>query len=403
MTHTFAADESVVVKYPYPNPYPYPFPSLPSIIGATSGIGTEAETGTFTRHLPWSRHLCQDGAVADDTSYAVVVVTHNHADTINACLAAVSQLEPAPVSVVVLDNASQDRSADVAASWAGRIPLQLVRQDANTGYAAGGNAGVAATKSTWVLLLNPDCAPRPDYVARLQRAVAARPERDRIGSATGKLYRALGTDLAEDSVIDAAGMVVTPSGRHFDRGAGEVDHGRFNSPAWVFGGTGAGTLYRRSALEDVAYPEGEVLAESFFAYREDAELAWRLQWRGWRCLYNPVAVACHGRRFRPEEGRQGHSIINRHSVRNRFLLRLHCADVWWHFACFPWWLIRDLTVLGACVTVERSSLLALAEVWRLRHNAARHRRWVMKRRVAPSQRLSQWFRRRGRVEELTDS
>jgi GT2 family glycosyltransferase len=341
--------------------------------------------------------------VAEDTSYAVVVVTHNHADTIGACLAAVSRLEPAPVSVAVLDNASHDRSADAAADWARQLPLQLLRQDTNIGYAAGGNAGLAATESAWVLLLNPDCAPRPDFVACLQRAVAARPEADRIGSATGKLYRATGTDLAEDSVVDAAGMVVTPSGRHFDRGAGEADHGRFNRSAWVFGGTGAATLYRRSALEDVAYPGGEVLAESFFAYREDAELAWRLQWRSWRCLYEPFAVASHSRRFRPEEGRHAHAAINRHSVRNRFLLRLHCADAWWHLACFPWWLIRDLTVFGACVTVERSSLLALAEVWRLRHNAAQHRRWVMERRLIPSRRLHRWFRRRGWVEELTDS
>ncbi|MBD3855604.1 MAG: glycosyl transferase family 2, partial [Acidobacteria bacterium] len=40
--------------------------------------------------------------------YAVVIVTHDHAETLAACLAAVEGLVPAPVRVVVVDNASAD-------------------------------------------------------------------------------------------------------------------------------------------------------------------------------------------------------------------------------------------------------------------------------------------------------
>jgi GT2 family glycosyltransferase len=340
--------------------------------------------------------------VPEDTTYTVVVVTHNHAGTIPACLRAVSILEPPPQKVVVVDNASRDRSPEVADERAGDLPLQLLRQSTNTGFAAAFNMGVRATDAAWVLSLNPDCAPRPDYVARLLQGVTSRPESGTIGSATGKLIRGEGTDLRQRGVLDAAGMVMTCSGRHFDRGAGELDQGRFDRRAWVFGGTGAATIYRRRALEDIAYPDGEVFSESFFAYREDAELAWRLQWRGWRCLYEPSAVAAHGRRFRPERGRSGHSTINQHSVRNRFLLRLHCADFGWHIGCFPWWLARDLMVIGACFTVERSSLPALPQVWRLRHDAMQRRRWIMSRRTTSSRRLRRWFRTPGWTEETVD-
>jgi GT2 family glycosyltransferase len=168
----------------------------------------------------------------------------------------------------------------------------------------------------------------------------------------------------------------------------------------VFGGTGAATLYRRDALTDIAYADGQVFAESFFAYREDAELAWRLQWRGWRCLYVPDAAASHGRGFQPEGGRQGHDDVNRWSVRNRFLLRLHCADLGWHLRCFPWWKLRDLLVIGACLTIERSSLPGLVDVWRGRTDALERRRWVLSRRTVSSRRLSRWFRRRNQVEVL---
>jgi GT2 family glycosyltransferase len=153
-------------------------------------------------------------------------------------------------------------------------------------------------------------------------------------------------------------------------------------------------------LADIAYPDNEIFADSFFAYREDAELAWRLQLRGWRCLYVPHAVAAHRRGFRPEAGRRGHSEINRYSVRNRFLLRAHCADLGWHLRCLPWWLARDLMVVGACLTVERGSLPALTDAWRLRGDARRRRRWVQgRRRISPRQ-MAHWFRKRGQVEEV---
>jgi hypothetical protein len=204
-------------------------------------------------------------------------------------------------------------------------------------------------------------------------------------------------------------MVVSPSGRHLDRGAGEPDDGRYARQALVFGGTGAALLLRRCAIDDVSYPGAELLAESFFAYREDAELAWRLQWRGWHCLYVPDAVAVHQRHLRPEAGRgssraedagaRSSASINALSVRNRFLLRFHCADLGWHLRCLPWWLLRDLLVVVACLTIERRSLPALAEVWTGRRDALARRRHVLGRARVRSRQVSRWFRIQGRVME----
>jgi GT2 family glycosyltransferase len=337
--------------------------------------------------------------VQQTSEFTVIVVSHDHAETLPACLEAVAALNPEPSEVVVIDNASSDGSAEIAEA---RVDARVhpVRQADNTGFAAAVNRGLSETSAPWVLLLNPDCAPHADFVARMLDAAHRSPGTDEIGSVTGKLIRSIGSSLAPSSALDAAGMVVTPDGRHFDRGAGEPDDGQYDRPAWVFGGTAAATLYRRAALDDIAYPDGQVMAESFFAYREDAELAWRLQWRGWRCLYTPDAVAVHGRGFRPELGRRGHELVNRLSVRNRFLLRLHCADWWWHLVCFPWWKLRDLAVIGACLTIERTSMPGLAEVWKGRADALGRRRWVMSRRRVPPRRIARWFRRRGWVEAL---
>jgi GT2 family glycosyltransferase len=340
--------------------------------------------------------------VSSSPSYSVVVVSHNHAATLPACLTSVARLDPVPNKVVLVDNASSDDSAAIASRFADRLALTIVREQENTGFAGASNRGLAEVDSEWVLLLNPDCAPASDFVTQLLAGLTHQPEQTRIGAVTGKLVRASGAELTPESVLDAAGMVVTPSGRHFDRGAGRPDNGCYDRPAWVFGGTAAATLYRRTALLDVAYGNGEILASSFFAYREDAELAWRLQWRGWSCLYVPTAVAAHRRGFRPEQGRRGHTVINAHSVKNRFLLRLHCADLGWHLRCFPWWLLRDLLVAGACLIRERSSLPAFSQVWHLRRDALQRRRSVLGRTKVSSRQLSRWFRRRGWVEEVAD-
>jgi GT2 family glycosyltransferase len=348
-----------------------------------------------------SPRLCQDDTVAEAPAYDVVIVTYNHAATLPACLAAVARLAPAPRRVTLIDNASADGSAEIAEAPRARLALEVVREPLNTGFAAAANRGIGAGEAPWVLLLNPDCAPQPDMVRRLADAVASAAVR-RSGSARrppscgarrGRISR-------RSRSSTRPGMLVTASGRHLDRGAGRADDGSFDRPAWVFGGTGAAALYRREALSDVAYPGGEVFAESFFAYREDAELSWRLQLRGWRCLYAPGAVAAHRRGFRPEAGRAGHAAINRHSVRNRFLLRGHCADFAWHLRCFPWWLLRDLLVVGACLTVERSSLPGLADVWRLGAEVRERRRWVLGRRTVSPRRIARWFRRRGWTEEV---
>jgi GT2 family glycosyltransferase len=345
--------------------------------------------------------MCQDCAVAELDPYAVVIVTYNHSDSLPACLAAVAGLEPAPRRVIVVDNASRDGSADVVEACDIIDQLELIREGDNTGFAAGANRAIRATDTPWVLVLNPDCAPRTDMVGCLLESVTSRPEAHRIGVVAPKLLRADGPTLDPTEIIDTAGMVVTPSGRHFDRAAGQPDDHSLDDPAWVFGASAAAALYRRQALDDVAYPNGELFAESFFAYREDAELAWRLQSRGWSCLFEPVAVGSHRRGFRPDEGRRGHEAVNRYSVRNRFLLRWHCADNGWHLRCLPWWLLRDLMVVGACLTVERSSLPGLTEAWQLRPDAFRRRRWVLGRRTVSSRQISGWFRRRGRVEEVT--
>ena len=331
-------------------------------------------------------------------SVAAFIVVRNHAATLRATVAALAAQTAPPERVVIVDNASTDLSPQLARELAAALPAELVRWPANRGFAAAANEAIRRTGAEWVLALNPDCRLAPDYLEALVAAAG----RERVGAATGLLLRAHGGELAADDVVDSAGMVVTAAGRHLDRGAGRPLRRRWESPAWVFGASGAAALYRRAALEDVAYPAGEVFDEAFFAYREDADLAWRLQRRGWRCLYWPAARAWHARGLKPELARRGTPEINRHSVRNRFLLRWANADWRWRLACFPWWLLRDAAVVAACLTVERSSRPALAEAWALRHRQRARSLANTSRALVSGWATARWFLPGGRTRPVDD-
>ena len=69
-------------------------------------------------------------------------------------------------------------------------------------------------------------------------------------------------------------------------------------PDMMAGASAAAALYRRETIADISQ-DGEFFDPDFFAYREDADVAWRAQLLGWRCLYVPEAAGYHVRSVRP--------------------------------------------------------------------------------------------------------
>jgi GT2 family glycosyltransferase len=321
---------------------------------------------------------------------SVLVVTWNSADVLAASLSALAGSDPRPAELVVVDNASTDHSVAMVEAFAERspFPVNLIKQDRNTGFAAAMNRAIANAAEPNVLVLNPDVRVEPDMIGRLHAGL------DQAGTTTyavgPKLRRASGNSLVPTDVIDSAGIRMTRDGRHFDRGSGEQDVGQFDRPAEVFGLTGAAALFRKAALEGGKI-DGEVFDEDFFAYREDADLAWRMQGFGFRAWFEPTAVGYHLRRATPENRKSLPPEINRHSVKNRFLLRIHHADRGWLVQFGPTSVARDMVVIGACLTVERSSLGGLLWVIRNARRHLRRRQEILTRRRVRSEDLRRWF------------
>jgi GT2 family glycosyltransferase len=318
------------------------------------------------------------------------MVTWNSAAVLPASLEALAASDPAPAELIVLDNASSDSSTALVDAIAIGAPFRvtLVRSERNVGFAAGMNRAIAESSSAFVLLLNPDVRVLPDMIGRLHDAIdQADPDVYAVGP---KLRRATGDALEPTDQIDSVGIQMTRDGRHFDRGAGELDVSQYDQPGEVFGLTGAAAMFRKDALE-ASKVDGEIFDEDFFAYREDADLAWRMRGFGYRARYEPAAIGYHLRRVTPQRRRSLPAAINRHSVKNRFLLRIHHADLAWLGAFGLQSFGRDIMVIGACLTIEHSSFPGL--IWVVR-NLRRHlerRRQVLARRRVPSAAMRKWF------------
>jgi len=250
--------------------------------------------------------------------------------------------------------------------------VRLLALPENIGFAGAMNLGIDATSGRYVLALNPDCRLEPEFAAALAASMDARPA---AGSASGRVLRAEGSNLAATDILDSAGIRFTASGRHFDRGAGLPAAGRYVQPEEIAGASGAAGFYRRAALASARISTG-YFDSDFFLYREDADLAWRLSRLGWTCLYVPQAVAYHRRRNLPERRRFMSALVNMHSVKNRFLLRINNQTVGGFLATLVPTFARDAVVLAACLTVERSSLPAFSWLWRNRKRLWEKRREI---------------------------
>lgn len=100
---------------------------------------------------------------------AIVVVTYNRADLLERMLEGLGRLERAPDAVVVVDNASTDRTPEVLAA-SGLKGLRVIRSEENLGGAGGFRLGVRTAYEEGfdrIWLMDDDVVPAPDCLTVL--------------------------------------------------------------------------------------------------------------------------------------------------------------------------------------------------------------------------------------------
>jgi GT2 family glycosyltransferase len=299
---------------------------------------------------------------------AILVLSVDEAHLLEHSLPAA--LAQGAAEVLVIDNASTDTTKTVADDLGARY----MRSRDRVCYAAAMNAGLAATDSEAVLILNADCVLDEGFLA----AALPRLREPGVGSVAPKLIRATGMTPADRlDVLDAVGMFVDRRRKNGLVGHGEPA-GRYTARGEAFGGDGAAVLYRRETLERCAVGS-EVFDEDFALWASDVDVAWRARLLGWRCVYEPEARAWHMRFYSPTTRASLSEEHRRIQFRNR-LLMIAKNETWGGLLRdLPFILGYEILALGHVLLRERHLLKGYAEALRLLPAARRRRRIIQRR------------------------
>jgi GT2 family glycosyltransferase len=209
--------------------------------------------------------------VLEDLS--VVVVTFRSRDVVAACLESLQ--EPSPRAVVVVDNASDDGTADfVRERFPSARVLELRR---NIGFGAAANAGVELVETPYVLVLNPDAAPIGDGLSPLLACASARPNAAIVAPA---LVDEAGRPQPSRIGYPTARWTGSPAVTSFPRRRAGVEDRGF--------AVGAALLFRCDAFRAVGGFDPD-----YFLFYEEVDLCLRLEQAGWAIVSCPEATFRH--------------------------------------------------------------------------------------------------------------
>ncbi len=209
---------------------------------------------------------------------SVIIPNFNGRELLRVALELLRQQTFRDFAVTVVDNGSSDGSAEhLAAEWP---EVSVIALPTNSGFAGAVNAGIGATRSTYVALVNNDVELAPDW---LENLIALIEPDHSIASVTGKLL-----DYYDRQRLQEAGTLFAWTGNSRMRGADELDIGQYDTVADVFSVCAGAAVYRRDVIEQIGDFD-----ESYFAYVEDLDWGLRARLAGYRAVYTPNARAYH--------------------------------------------------------------------------------------------------------------
>jgi N-acetylglucosaminyl-diphospho-decaprenol L-rhamnosyltransferase len=248
--------------------------------------------------------------LAPTVSYCVV--NTNGRELLLACLAAIERTHPAGVEheILVLDNASEDGSAEAVRGLGGEI--RLIALQRRTGKAANDSTLMGEASGRYCLLLNEDSELRPGATEALIAALDADPKAAAAGA----------------QLLDSGGRPV-PCAWRFP-GVGTAVAGalflhrwltvqsRGNATRQVDWAQSSALLVRREAAAEVGYMDPD-----FFVYYDECDFAKRLAGAGWHSLYVPRAEAIHHDQLSTDLASGLPRIVEFHRNRDLYMRKHH--------------------------------------------------------------------------------
>ncbi len=174
----------------------------------------------------------------------------------------------------------------------------------NLMHSGGHNALIRKMSGEYYFCVGYDMLYAPDFVRQIVSELEKK-ENQHYGSATCKLMqwdfgKAEKGNLegSKTNQIDSFGIACSPAHHFYDLGQSFQDQGQYADLGSVFGPSGALTVFRRKTLEDIAFRNGKGELEYYdeqLHYKNDVDLAYRMQWAGHDCLLVQTTTVYHDR------------------------------------------------------------------------------------------------------------
>ncbi len=213
------------------------------------------------------------------TNCVIIIVAWNCWELLFRCLDALEGQTLTNSRTIVVNNGNE---LTEQSELVGRYRNVLFQQSlSNLGFATGNNRGIdLAGDAQWIMLLNPDTVPAPDWLEKMLAATVQHPDFSFFGA---RLLQA-----QDDALLDGDGDCYHVSGLPWRSGMGLPVALAPTVPRETFAPCAAAALYPTKALR-----EAGGFDEDFFCYMEDVDLGFRLRLAGYRCMTVPGAEVLH--------------------------------------------------------------------------------------------------------------
>jgi glycosyltransferase involved in cell wall biosynthesis len=211
---------------------------------------------------------------------SLIICTRNRCLSLRSCLEHIQRLEsPGEWELVVVDNGSNDGTAELLRGFAEKVSLRLVRvSESKPGLASARNAGVAQASGEIIAFTDDDCYVASDFLIRMCEVF----QDERIGFMGGRIL------LYDDA---DAPLTIRPEKHQY-----LIEPHTFIRPGQLHG---ANMAARRSLLLELGGFDPEFGVGSRFHACEETDFQARASQKGAMGIYDPRPLLWHhhGRKF----------------------------------------------------------------------------------------------------------
>ncbi len=225
----------------------------------------------------------------DRSKVAVILVNYNCGKYVGPFVSSLRKQTLLPDEIVLFDNGSTDGSSDFIAE---KYPeVRIINNGKNLGFSVPNNQGIRQTLSEYILVSNLDVVLDRAFIEQMVIPLQRDPS---IGWVAGRIQKLTDHGPTKDVDCFAHHMKRNRYATALATNHPDPNDPYYREPGIRWGASACCALYRRRMLDEICFQE-EYFDEDFFAYFEDVDLDWRANLYGWKCYYQPSAIAYHAR------------------------------------------------------------------------------------------------------------